>query len=104
VAFDIHFAENVEQFLVGYDALTIEERVRVIDGVEAELGQDADRFRVKNPLRPPHPDHPDRFWYDFLIAVERDGEVEIFRFWFACDGRGHRFGVTEVLYADRVPV
>ena len=98
VAFAVHIPGPVVAYICGLAGLSDTDRERLLAGVEQELGEHADRFLRDNPLQPPHPDHTERFWYDFVMLLD-SGELAFF--WFACDGRGHRYGVTEVLYVEQ---
>src|SRR5437868_13783767 len=96
MAFLVHIAPPVVEYIDARDGLSVNDRVRILEGIREELGSSADRFLARNP----HPYLPDRFWYDFTLMTEAH-EVRSFRF--ACSARGHVYGVTEVLYAEERP-
>jgi hypothetical protein len=93
VAFEVHIAQQVVEYIDTRERLTPDDRARIFAGIGEELGTGADRFLARNL----HPFLPDSFWYDYMLMTEAH-EVRQFRF--ACDGRGHVYGVTEVLYAE----
>jgi hypothetical protein len=94
--FAVQIAPQVVEYIASRDRLTVDDRIRIFTGMQQELGDSADRFLARNP----HPFMPDRFWYNFVLMTEAH-EVREFRY--ACDARGHVYGVTEVLYAEEWP-
>src|SRR3954469_11883428 len=93
MAFDVQIAPEVIEYIDTRERLTVHDRDRIAAGIREELGAGADRFLARNP----HPFLPDRFWYDYMLVTEA---LEVRQFRFACDARGHVYGVTEVLYAE----
>jgi hypothetical protein len=96
MAFTVHVAEPVEQYIRSRERLTVSDQDRIFAGLEQELGEHADQFLERNP----HPFLPDRFWYDFLLMTDAN---EVRGFHFACSAEGHVYGVIEVLYAEEQP-
>lgn len=96
MAFTVHVANEVIDYILSRDRLTASDQNRILSGLIEELGTSADRFLVNRP----HPYLPNRFEYDFVLMTEAR---EVRAFLFACSAEGHVYGVTEVLYVEEQP-
>jgi hypothetical protein len=96
MAFAVHVADSVTEYMRGRDRLTPSDQDRILTGIVDELSERADAFLQRNP----HPYLPDRFWYDYVLMTEAH-EIRAFRF--ACGAEGHVYGVTAVLYVEEWP-
>lgn len=96
MAFAVHIADSVTDYIRSREHLSVSDQIRIFEGIEQELGEQAERFLERNP----HPYLADRYWYDFWLMTDAH-VVRAFRF--ACSAEGHAFGVTEVLFAEERP-
>lgn len=96
MAFVVHIAQSVMDYIRSRERLSPSDQDRILVGIVDELGPRADEFQRRNP----HPFLPDRFWYDYVLMTEAH-EIRAFRF--ACGAEGHVYGVTAVLYAEEWP-
>ena len=96
MAFVVQIAEPVAEYIRNRENLSASDQSRIFEGIEQELGEQAERFLDRNP----DPYLPDRYWYDFWLM--KDAHV-VRAFRFACSAEGHVFGVTEVLFAEERP-
>ena len=97
MAFNVQIAERVVLYIGSRDRLTASDQERIFDGIRQELGSSANQFFELNQI----PQAQKLFWYDYILMTEA---LEAREFRFVCNATGHVYGVTEVQFAEEVPV
>ncbi len=92
IGYFIHFAESVEAYVLGIEALAEERRQEVLNACLQDLARDADHFLQRYPLE--HESYTFQYEYAFI-----DGDL-VYSFRFIADGSHMEMGIVQVIYVD----
>lgn len=92
MAYFVHIAADVEDYVHGIEGLPAGRRQQVIEDCSRDLADNADHFLPRYPIA--HGSY--LFAYEYVLA---DGGL-IYSFRFVADGSGMSAGVVQVVYVD----